>query len=288
MASNFSFQYFSRRDVLRVLSGAALSVIGGRLVTAAPSSSGNAAWSALTPELTEGPYYIDLERIRRDITEGKTGLPMQMQFKVVHVTTGAPISGAAVDVWHCDAQGVYSGFNSHGPPPGPPPFMGMDDDFAGYDGSPPGGPPGGPGFGPEHEHKPDNNQTFLRGVQITNAGGVAKMDTIYPGWYGGRTTHIHVRVHLGGVASDGRYQGGHISHTGQIFFPEDATDKVYRLKAYSKSQQGRTPLQDDGIFNQGGALSMAQLSLIDPQRFEAGYISDTLLIIDPAATPRRA
>ncbi len=255
--------------------------MGGRLIWASDTAPIKApAGSVLTPELTEGPYYIDLERIRRDITEGKPGVPLKMRIKVVHVTTAAPIPGAAVDVWHCDAQGVYSGFSSHMPPPGQgPPPMGDDDDM----GMPPGPPPGD--HGPGQMHKPDNNQTFLRGVQITNESGIAEIDTIFPGWYQGRTTHIHVRVHLGGTVADGRYQGGHTSHTGQIFFPEDITDQVYQLPAYAK-QGTRIPLKEDGIFDQGGSLP--QLTQIHAQQLSDGFSSDTLLVIDPDATPRPA
>ncbi len=139
-----------------------------------------------------------------------------------------------------------------------------------------------------HAHKPDNNMTFLRGVQVTNASGTTEIDTIYPGWYQGRTTHIHVRVHLGGMTADGRYQSGHISHTGQIFFPDEITDRVYQLPAYAKNQEGRMPLKSDGIFNEGGAQSMARLTLMDPKNPGNGFFSETVLVIDPTATPRPA
>ena len=285
--------HYSRRDALRLISGTALCLVGGRLVRAADlpaTKTPTSMASVLTPELTEGPYYIDLEKIRRDITEGKAGIPLRMRIKVVHVASGAPIPDAAVDIWHCDAQGVYSGFSGHmGPPPGghgspPLPPGGMppsfgDDDYKGP-------PPGGPGFGPDARSQTDNKQTFLRGVQVTNASGATEIDTIYPGWYPGRTTHIHIRVHLGGSVADGRYQGGHITHTGQIFFSEETTDRVYQLPAYTKAQVGRMALTSDGIFNQGGSLS--SLTPIDSSKIESGFFSDTLLVIDPAATPRPA
>ena len=285
--------FITRRHLLRLLvSGSALALIGRRAASAPAAISTTplpvGKEMPLTPELTEGPYYIDLERIRRDITEGKPGVPLRLKIRVVQAGTGAPLAGAAVDLWHCDAQGVYSGFSSHSFPPGghppggpggafgpghPPPFlMAKDGKF------PP--PPGGP-HGPGHPHKPDNNLTFLRGVQITDADGVAEIDTIYPGWYMGRTTHIHVRVHLGGRMADGRYQGGHITHTGQIFLPEETTSQVYRLPAYVKKETGRMPLEDDGIFREGGGQVTPLTS------FNAGYLGEPLLVIDPAATPAR-
>jgi protocatechuate 3,4-dioxygenase beta subunit len=279
----------SRRDFLRFLSGSALAVAGVRWSQAETP----AAYVKLTPELTEGPYYIDLERIRRDITEDKPGVPLRLKFRVVQAGSTLPVPGAAVDVWHCDAQGVYSGFNAHLPPPGrhgmppggpggPPP---MDDADALF--GMPEGPPGGPGgFDPGHAHKPDNSLTFLRGVQITGADGATEIDTIYPGWYMGRTTHIHVRVHVGGRVADGRYQGGHISHTGQVFLPESVTGQVYRLPAYVKKEAGRQAQSDDGIFLQGGSV-VTSLTALDPRQIEKGFIAEPLLVIDPAATPQR-
>ncbi len=96
----------------------------------------------LTPEQTEGPYYIPNEKVRRNITEGKPGAPLTLRLAVVDASTCKPIKGAAVDIWHCDAGGVYSGF--------------------------------GQGSG---------NRTFLRGIQKTDAEGIAIFRTIYPGWY---------------------------------------------------------------------------------------------------------
>ena len=257
------------------------------------------SFSLLTPELTEGPNYIDLEQIRRDITEGKSGVPLRLRTKVVHVATGAPISGAAVDVWHRDAQGVYSGFTNHMPapsgkgqpptfPPGQPPPMLVKDGTFPQPGR--GFPPRdlrGFGFGPRHIHKPDNRFTFLRGVQLTGPTGLAQVDTTVPGWYAGRTTHIHVRVHNGGLVVDSRYRQGHISHTGQIFLPEDITDHIYELPAYARKSEDRIPLTEDGIFRQGG-MQLARVVPGDPGRPPLGFFSDTLLVIDPAATPNRA
>jgi protocatechuate 3,4-dioxygenase beta subunit len=274
----------TRRDLLRLLSGSALAWAGSRRGFAQSPTMPIANGRILTPELTEGPFYIDLERIRRDITEGKPGLPLRLKVRVVQLATGAPLADAAVDVWHCDAQGIYSGFSSHHPPGGgpgpgggPPPDMVDDDDFM----PPPGGPPGS---GPGHPHKPDNSLTFLRGVQITDADGMAEIQTIYPGWYQGRAPHLHLRVHLGGRIADGRYQGGHISHTGQLFFPEEISTRVYQLSAYTKKETGRRALAEDDIFRQGGS-QVTPVTLADPRRFEAGFSSEPLLIVDPSSTP---
>jgi protocatechuate 3,4-dioxygenase beta subunit len=116
------------------------------------------------PELTEGPYYVDtgLERsdIRSDPTTGASseGLPLAITFLVSRIDGSAcgAFEGALVDVWHCDAQGVYSGVQD-------PRFDTSD-------------------------------QAFLRGYQLTDATGAATFQTIYPGWYSGRAVHIHFKV----------------------------------------------------------------------------------------------
>jgi protocatechuate 3,4-dioxygenase beta subunit len=95
----------SRRQALWLFSGAPLVLVTSPALASAP-------YDVLTPELTEGPFYIDAEKIRRDITEGKPGAPLRLRILVKHVRSGAPIPDAAVDVWHCDARGVYSGFDS--------------------------------------------------------------------------------------------------------------------------------------------------------------------------------
>jgi protocatechuate 3,4-dioxygenase beta subunit len=77
----------------------------------------------LNDEQTVGPYYLDLERIRKDITEGKPGLPLKLRVSIVDGMRCMPIQNAALDIWHCDAFGVYSGFAANRPdvPPGMPP-----------------------------------------------------------------------------------------------------------------------------------------------------------------------
>jgi protocatechuate 3,4-dioxygenase beta subunit len=289
----------TRREALQLLSSTALALVSSRLAfaqkastTAAsiPFNPGPASFSRLTPELTEGPFYIEMERIRHDITEGRPGVPLRLRIIVVHVASGAPVPRAAVDIWHCDAQGVYSGFdNLLRLPPG-----GFGPPMTGDNGTPPPRPrgfprptPGGLGPGPMRPRKPENAQTFLRGVQITDTAGVAEIDTIVPGWYAGRTTHIHVRVHNGGLVEDGRYRKGHISHTGQIFMAERITDQIYQLPPYAKEPQRRTPLEQDDIFLEGGR-QLARVAPLDRGQPQLGLVSESVLVIDPAATPRPA
>ena len=130
-----------------------------------------------------------------------------------------PLANAALDIWHCDAFGVYSGFTAMSPDGG---FGGP----GGLGGRGPGGP-GGRG------QRQIDATRFLRGVQLTDQQGRAEFLTVYPGWYSGRAIHIHVKAHIGGEAAQ-KYAGGHVAHTGQFFFPEDLTERIARLEPYAK------------------------------------------------------
>ena len=206
-------------DVRLTRRGSLASVFAGMLALASwkvdeseaagPAAVASGAVSCvLAPEMTEGPYYIAGERLRRDVTEGKSGARLALHLSVVNASSCRPIKGAAVEIWHADAGGVYSGF--------------------------------GAGSG---------NRTFLRGVQRTDASGVAIFQTIYPGWYQGRTVHIHVKVHV----------GGNVVHTGQLFFSDALTDAVYRRSPYSKRPNRTTRNADDAIFVNGGSRSMLRV-----------------------------
>ena len=116
---------------------------------------------AIIPEVTEGPYYFDPDMERVDITEGRPGIPTKVRLQVVDAACLA-MAGARVDIWHCDATGVYSGYASQG-----------DDGSVDTTG-----------------------QTFMRGTQFSDANGLVEFATIYPSWYRGRTTHAHFKVFI--------------------------------------------------------------------------------------------
>ncbi len=196
-------------------------MVAGRIFAGTPACT-------LTAEQEEGPYYIDDETLRRDITEGKPGVPLLLAVALVNSRSCEPLRNAALDIWHCDASGVYSGFTANSPDGGMPP------------GGPPGGRRGGPpppGFGGRGRGPRQTDATrFLRGVQITDSHGGTEFSTLYPGWYSGRTIHIHMKVHLGGVA-DGKYSGGHVTHTGQFSFLKRSPSV---LREQSRIQNVRT------------------------------------------------
>jgi protocatechuate 3,4-dioxygenase beta subunit len=171
----------------------------------------------LTPEQLEGPFYIDLGQVRQDITEDRPGVPLALAVTVVDANTCEPIRNAAVDVWHCDALGLYSGEPSEG----------------------------------------SQSETFLRGIQLTDAEGLAEFTTVYPGQYPGRTTHIHLKVHTGGRRSNGAYSGGYVSHTGQLFTADQEDAEVFALPPYNRNPAEITPRDADAIFREQGGSSSA-------------------------------
>ena len=208
----------TRRSSLATLGGLAAGAFGWRADEAGAGPAGVASGAVscvLTPELTEGPYYVANEAVRRNITEGRPGTPLHLRLGVVDASTCRPIKSAAVDVWHADALGIYSGVQG-------------------------------------------NSGTFMRGIQRTDASGLALFDTVYPGWYQGRTVHIHVKVHLGGT----------VVHTGQLFFPDPITDKVYAASPYDTRGPRDVRNAGDSIFRNGGSRSMLTLA-----KSGSGYVA---------------
>lgn len=187
----------------------------------------------LVPEVTEGPYYFDPALVRTDITEGKPGLPLKLRLQVVD-SACTPFEGARVDIWHCDATGIYSGYANQ---------------TAGVN---------------------TEGETFLRGIQFADASGIVEFETIYPGWYPGRTTHIHFKVFLDETNV----------LTGQIFFPEDLNDTVYASVAEYARDMTRTTLNaNDGIAQQAGEYSIATM-----RENGSDYVAALIIGVDASAT----
>lgn len=249
----------------------------------------------LLPEQEVGPYYVADELLRSDISEARPGLPLSLRLVVLDSRTCRPIPDAALDIWHCDALGLYSGYtrmNPMGPggPGGPPPGDRPPGPPPGFDPQHPGNHPGPPeGFGPPPENHPTDKLTFCRGIQITDAAGGAAFRTIFPGFYMGRTNHIHFKVRLGGHTTEHTYAGGHTSHVGQVFFPEDLNLRVMAEAPYTQHKIHRTTQSEDNVFTgQGGALSIARVQPIDLHKLSSGYHADLIAAVDPTATPAPA
>jgi protocatechuate 3,4-dioxygenase beta subunit len=149
---------------------------------------------------------------------------------------------------------------------------------------PPGMPPPGFGRGGPRSRQFDATR-FLRGVQISDARGLAEFSTLYPGWYSGRAIHIPAKVHIGGEAAK-KYSGGHVAHTGQFFFPEDLTERIARLAPYAtRSEVRRTTQAEDGPFNeQHGAECLLKIERLGKTDSD-GFHASVTLAVDPDATP---
>jgi protocatechuate 3,4-dioxygenase beta subunit len=205
----------TRREVL-----AALGMSGASLLVGCRASPGpaNAALPAcvVRPEQTLGPYFVEeaLERsdIRPDPTTGEVsaGAPLDLTFLVSRVGASgcAPLPGSRVELWQCDARGIYSDVKD-----------------------------------PQFD---TTGRKFLRGHQPTDRDGKARFTTIYPGWYRGRTVHIHFRI--SGAAADGRgYE-----FASQIYFEDTVTDRVHADQPYAAIRGQRTRNAEDRIYRQGG------------------------------------
>lgn len=205
----------SRREMLGLIGAAgAAAVVGG--VRPVPARAGQEPSPAcvVRPAETEGPYFVDelLNRtdIRSDPTDNavKDGAPLRIRMRVLRVDGASctPLTGAHVDVWQCDALGVYSDVQD---------FQGLFD---------------------------TRGKKFLRGYQVTDRSGAVEFLTVYPGWYSGRTPHIHFKIRL--------FAGSRRSYefTSQLYFDDAVTDQVYALPPYNAKGPRDTRNQQDRIF----------------------------------------
>ncbi|OPG04541.1 dioxygenase [Streptomyces sp. GKU 895] len=284
----------TRRKVVVAGAGAAVAVGAGTALASGAfadetSTAGTATTSEacykLTSETTEGPYYIDADKIRRDITEDKEGIPLVLNLKVIDAETCKPIANAAVDIWHCDALGIYSGYESlstggggtaptdapSGTPSGTP------------TGEPPSGAPSGGTGGGGHE-EPTDDERYLRGTWRTDKQGRVAFKTIFPGWYRGRTVHIHTKVHVDGKWTDAGYEGGHTCHTGQFFFAEEAVLASAEVEPYSTSTTERTTLTEDTIYDQSGTTGGLLKLKYDKKNIAKGVVGSITMGVDPDST----
>ncbi|HMF74395.1 MAG TPA: intradiol ring-cleavage dioxygenase [Bryobacteraceae bacterium] len=272
---------FSRRGF--VTTGlAAATTFKLQLAARAAGLGGEAAVCRPIAEQEVGPYYIADELLRSDIAEGKPGAPLSLRIVVLDARTCQPLAHAAVDLWHCDALGLYSGFTKQ--------------NAMGPGGPPPGNREGPPGIerGRPAEHHPSDQLTFLRGIQVTGDDGAVDFRTIFPGVYMGRTNHIHFKVRVGGRAAGQSYQAGHTSHVGQIFFPEELAAKLMAEEPYRRHQIHRTTQAEDQIYGgQQGELPVARIEIQGRSRtagttVPAALHAELIAAVDPTATPAEA
>jgi protocatechuate 3,4-dioxygenase beta subunit len=181
------------------------------VATATPAPTTAADITCLvTPEETEGPYFVDEMLNRADIRSDpgtgavSEGIPFYLTVRVYRVGDSCqPLSGAHVDIWHCDADGNYSDVSQNN----------------------------------------TVGQKFLRGYQVTDDSGVTAFTTIYPGWYSGRTVHIHFKVRT--------FDGSSTTYefTSQLFFDDSLTDQVYTNAPYNARPNRDQLNSSDNIYD---------------------------------------
>jgi protocatechuate 3,4-dioxygenase beta subunit len=180
------------------------------------------AQCVVSPEVTEGPYFVDEMLNRSDIrTDPATGaarpgvpLDLTLALSLVGASGCGALAGALVDMWHCDALGLYSDVSAQS----------------------------------------TVGQRFLRGYQVSDASGRVRFMTIYPGWYSGRAVHIHFKVRTNPAGARGT------EFTSQMFFDEALTDQVHAQAPYSQKGRRNTLITSDGIFRGGGTNLLVPLS----------------------------
>jgi len=211
----------TRRRALGTLGllGAA-GLLGRRLLDRGPIADANAAVDVctLTPELTIGPYFVEEGLDRSDIT-GAASTPFIADavplYLVINASSAlgncAPLAGVQIDIWHCHAGGLYSDEAANG----------------------------------------TSGQTWLRGYQRTDANGNVAFTTIYPGWYAGRTIHIHVMARWFDAGGNTTYQ-----FTTQLFFDEATNDLVMAQAPYNTRGNRSTRNSNDGIYDASMLLDL--------------------------------
>ena len=209
----------SRREALTILGTSGFALLAGNSLGPGrqPGVHPVVPSCVARPEQTQGPYFVDerLNRsdIRSDPSDGvlKPGVPLALALAVSSIRGRdcVPLAGAQVDLWHCDADGIYSDVTD-------PHFQTVG-------------------------HK------FLRGYQLTDGTGTARFTTIYPGWYPGRTVHIHFKIRT--APSSSKAYG----FTSQLYFDDTLTDRVHALAPYAA--RGPRTMRNDGdrIFRDGGS-----------------------------------
>uniref|UniRef100_A0A0K3C7C1 BY PROTMAP: gi/342321440/gb/EGU13374.1/ ADP-ribose pyrophosphatase [Rhodotorula glutinis ATCC 204091] n=1 Tax=Rhodotorula toruloides TaxID=5286 RepID=A0A0K3C7C1_RHOTO len=173
----------------------------------------------LAPQLTEGPYYhTEGHPIRQNMAEDQLGLPFYMDVGVIDVNTCEPLENALVDLWHANTTGHYAGHPEQDPelkwegPATSGPRKGLLSKYP----------------------RTNDHETFLRAAWPTNKNGLAQFSSIFPGYYTGRATHVHVRIHTAWEPlANGTFTSSRMIHTGQFFVPDSLNMQIDKIWPYN-------------------------------------------------------
>lgn len=205
---------FGRRTALMLLA------VAGSALSLRALGAGAQPRPACTvrPEQTEGPYFVDTQLARSDIRSDpasgaiEPGVPLELTFHVSHVASGCePLPGAHVELWQCNAHGLYSGVKD--------------------------------------PRADTTGRKFLRGYQTTDARGMARFTSIYPGWYPGRTVHIHFMIRTAAGSRGEQF-------TSQLYFDDALSDRIFARAPYSERGPRSVRNAADGIYRRGGSQLM--------------------------------
>jgi len=190
-----------------------------------------------TPTEEEGPFPYPGGEIndplnRSDVTGGQAGVPLALDFVVVNTNDNCnTVENVRVDIWSCNPDGYYSGYDNQ--------TGGLSGIATSYGG-----------------------ETWLRGYQLSDSAGVVKFSTIYPGWYSGRATHVHIEVYIDSV----------LKKTGQFAFSETISDLVYASTYYEAHGDNPTTNASDHVFGDSATdLTNETFSLTGS--VSAGYVA---------------
>lgn len=209
---------FTRRNAIQLMVAAGASLLTGCGVASENKSASTLA-CVVTPEQTEGPYFVDEKLMRSDIrfdpTDGSIQEGTLLTLTINVFKTGAsacmPIKDAIVDIWHCNAEGVYS-----------------DAKDRSFD---------------------TRGRKFLRGYRLTDEQGAVKFFTVYPGWYDGRAVHIHFKIRAKELGRDYEF-------TSQLYFDEQLNDTIFAQPPYAGKVVRRINNSNDRIYEDGGRQLM--------------------------------
>ncbi|GAA6018653.1 hypothetical protein JCM10207_008996 [Rhodosporidiobolus poonsookiae] len=173
----------------------------------------------LAPELTEGPYYhTEGHPIRQNMAEDQLGLLFLMDVGIIDVNTCQPLEGALVDLWHANTTGHYAGHPDQ-------------EEYLKWEGPAPDGPRKGL---LSKYPRTNDHETFLRAAWPTNKNGLSQFTSIFPGYYTGRATHVHIRVHTQWeTLPNGTFTSSELIHTGQIFVPDSLNEQIDKIWPYN-------------------------------------------------------
>ena len=206
-----------RRKLITGLAALAGSLGAGRLLaeSAAPSATGAGSCRLITQDVT-GPFHVDHYLDRSNIVDGQKGVPLTLDFQVTDVLTCKPLPGAKVVIWHASSEGLYSGVENL--------MLNAD--------------------GTAQEGKVDlREETFLRGMQTSDAHGRVRFVTAFPGWYFPRATHIHLKVYPPDFGEEA---------TTQLYFRNEICDEVYATEPYrhrGPNPNRPEPGDESGLFS---------------------------------------